>query len=65
MMEKKNGRDSVDFALEKLYGVVESHLNSLPAAERDRRLAAISGANSRLPGPNSERRSKSREIKAY
>lgn len=52
--------DSVDVALEKLYKVVEGHLNQLPAAERKRRLEAIDEVHAQMTSRDSKRRSSRR-----
>ena len=49
--------DSVEVAAEKLYKVVEGHLNQLPAAERKKRLEAIDRVHAQMTSRDSRKRS--------
>jgi uncharacterized protein (UPF0216 family) len=54
------GVDSVDVALEKLYNIVEEHLESLPVAERKKRLEIIGEAHTQLTSQDSKKHSSKR-----
>ena len=49
--------DSVEVAAEKLYEIIEGHLNEMPPAERKKHLDAIGKAHSRLISQDSKKRS--------
>jgi len=47
--------DSVEVAAEKLYEIIEGHLNEMPPAERKKHLDAIGKTHSRLISQDSKK----------